>query len=220
MTKQQTLWGIHGGATGDADSLFFAHNVVAIGWPNMGDLSPLADRDAFKLRYTEVLPGKSTGHVNVNAGQLFRFAREIEIGDFVIYPSKATHQVHIGSVTGGYAYRPEVDADYPHQRPIAWMPPVPRTVLSPGALSEIGAAMSLFQINTYADEFRAVLASAGKGTAPTTAAEENDPAVALAMADTEEQTRDFILRRLSQNLKGLPFEDFAAHLLPRFRTNG
>jgi len=32
------LWGIHAGRTGDADTLFHGHNVVALGWPGMGDL--------------------------------------------------------------------------------------------------------------------------------------------------------------------------------------
>lgn len=38
MSHDRTLWGIHAGRTGDADSLFLEKNVVAIGWAGLGDL--------------------------------------------------------------------------------------------------------------------------------------------------------------------------------------
>ena len=46
-----TLWGIHGGRTGDADGIFLKKNQVALGWDAMGDLAALPPtRDAFKER--------------------------------------------------------------------------------------------------------------------------------------------------------------------------
>jgi hypothetical protein len=43
------IWGIHGGETGEADSLFPNGNCVALGWRAVGDLSKLAPgREAFK----------------------------------------------------------------------------------------------------------------------------------------------------------------------------
>src|SRR5271168_3622746 len=47
--KELTIWGIHGGKTGDADSLFLKKNLIGVGWTKIGDLSKLKpDRDAFK----------------------------------------------------------------------------------------------------------------------------------------------------------------------------
>jgi len=34
--KEATIWGIHGGKTGDADSLFLKKNFVALGWAKIG----------------------------------------------------------------------------------------------------------------------------------------------------------------------------------------
>jgi len=69
--------------------------------------------------------------------------------------------------------------------------------------------MSLFLIKNYADEYRAALetsttevASVGK-----------DETVAAVAEDIEETTRDFVLKRLAQELKGHPFAEFAGHLL-------
>ena len=46
--KEIQVLGIHGGRTGDADSLFLKKNCVAIGWAAVGDLSKLrADQGVF-----------------------------------------------------------------------------------------------------------------------------------------------------------------------------
>lgn len=61
----------------------------------MGDLSGLKSRDNFKARYDQAYPGKSTGHVAVSAGQLYRFVHAVKLGDLVIYPSQVTRQVNL-----------------------------------------------------------------------------------------------------------------------------
>jgi restriction system protein len=129
-------------------------------------------------------------------------------GDLVVYPSRQDRHVHIGRIEGPYEYNPSLDAAYPHQRPVSWLRGVPRTAFSQGALYEIGSAMSLFQIKNYADEFLSALAGKQTAVVPT-----EDPTVKLVAADIEETTRDFVLKTLSQELKGLPLEGFVKHLL-------
>jgi restriction system protein len=68
--------------------------------------------------------------------------------------------------------------------------------------------MSLFQVKTYAEEFS--LAQQGQVTPPPPA---KDETVALVADDIEETTQDFVLKQLSQELKGHPFAEFVAHLL-------
>jgi restriction system protein len=206
----KVLWGIHAGKTGDADSLFLEKNCIAVGWVKMGDLSPLkADRDAFKARVAEVYPEKKPGAIPNNAGQLFRFVHEMKPGDIVVYPSKSDRQVHLGRVEGGYTYDPQTEPKYPNRRAVKWLRSVVRTHFSQGALFEIGSALSLFLVRNYADEFRAALE--GK-TTPATPVEE-DESVAAVAGDIEDNTTDFILKRLAQEVKGHPFTDFVAHLL-------
>ncbi len=87
-TPSSTLWGIHAGKTGDADHLFLTHNVIALGWVDVGDLSKLpADREAFKARVKECYPDHKEGYFPVAGGQLFRFVHEVKTGDYVVYPS-------------------------------------------------------------------------------------------------------------------------------------
>jgi restriction system protein len=203
------MWGIHGGLHGDADGLFKKHKVIALGWRDMGDLSLLpADREAFKARVAEVYQDAKRGAIPNYAGQLFRFVHEMKVGDLIVYPSKRDHQVHMGRVEGDYRFGPSAEPAYPHHRAVKWLKAFPRTSFSQGALYEIGSAMSFFQVKNYADEYRAALE--GKIVAPPVASDET---VALVAEDIEQTARDFILKRLAQELKGHPLAEFVAHLL-------
>ena len=83
--REMTLWGIHGGKTGDADTLFLKKDCVALGWPKMGDLESLKrDREKYKARVLEVYPGKKPAAIRIDAGQLFRFVHEMKPGDIVV----------------------------------------------------------------------------------------------------------------------------------------
>jgi len=156
--SDKTIWGIHGGATGDADSLFLQHNVVAVAWVDMGDLGKLkADRETFRTAVVAAYPGIKPGAIPNYAGQLFRFVHEMNIGDLVVYPSKRDRHVHIARVEGEYRYDPAVSREYPNQRSVKWLRDLPRTNFSQGALYEIGSAMSFFQVRNYAHEFRQAL---------------------------------------------------------------
>lgn len=211
MSPSNIFWGIHAGRTGDADALFLKNHVIAIGWHEMGDLAALpADREGFKARVAACYLDAKPGAIRNYAGQLYRFVHEIKPGDLIVYPSKAQRQIHLGKVMSGYQHIAGGAQRYPNQRAVEWLRAFPRTQFSQGALYEIGSAMSLFQVKNYADEFRAAL----DGKAPkATATVIEDETVAVVAAEIEETTRDFVLKRLEQELKGLPLEDFVVHLL-------
>lgn len=209
-TTETNLWGIHAGKTGDADTLFLKKNCVAVGWAKMGDLALLKpDRDAFKARVTEVYPEKKPGAIPNNAGQLFRFVHEMKLGDIVVYPSKRDRKVHLGRVEGNYTYNPKTEPSYPHVRSVKWLREVHRTQFSQGALYEIGSAMSLFLVKNFADEFRVALEGKSAPMPPVA----QDESVAAVAEDIEETARDFVLKRLAQELKGHPFAELVSHLL-------
>ncbi len=210
MAKNETtIWCIRAGGSSAADKLFIEKNHVALGWSDMGDLSRIKpDRDAFKAKLLETRPHEKPGAIRTKAGELFRFVHEMAVNDIVVYPSKLDRHVHFGRVTGPYRYGPEVDGDYPHLRPVKWLKSVPRISFTQGALHEIGAALAFFQVNTYADEFLSALE--GKPSAPPV---DEDRSTIEVAEDIEETTRDFILKRLAQELKGHPLEEFVAHVL-------
>ncbi len=208
--SEQTMWGLHAGRTGDADNLFLKKNVVAVGWHELADLSRLApNQKTFKAEVAKAYPDAKLGAIPNYAGQLLRFVHSMQRGDLILYPSKRDRHVHFGRITGSYRYDPSLESGYPHLRPVEWLKSLPRTTFSQGALYEIGSAMSLFQVKNYAEEFRAAL----EGEATLSPGGREDETVAPVAEDVEENTRDFVLKTLSQELKGHPLSHFVAHLL-------
>lgn len=209
--ENQAMWGMHAGRTSQAKDIFLKKNRLAIGSPNMNNLSKLApNREAFKESFAENHPNVKKGAIPVHAGTLFRFVHEVQVGDFVIYPSKDDRMVHIGKITGAYEYNPIISPQYPHQRPVKWLASYPRTKFSQGALYEIGSAVTLFQVKNYADEFENVLEGKSEAISPV-----EDETIPFVIEDIKQTTNDFIIKTLSQELKGHPFAEFVAHLLEK-----
>ena len=205
---EKRIWGIH---TKD-DNMFLQKSVIAIGWKDMGDLSKIeASREAFKEHFMQVYPDAKKGSVANGAGMLYRFAHEVQVGDYVVYPSKIDRMINLGTVESEYIYDGDA-VEYVQQHKVKWLKHLPRTAFSQGALYEIGSAMSFFSVKNYADEYLAALDKNFKKTAVTTDTEE-DESVGATAEEIVESTKDFILKELSKNLKGYDLEEFVADLL-------
>ena len=149
----RNIWGIH---TKD-DTLFLKGNVIAIGWKKMGDLSLIApNREAFKEKYELTFPDAKKGSIATGAGMLYRFCCEVQVGDYVVYPSKSNRQINLGVIESGYIYDTS-HYEYVQLHKVKWLKHLPRTLFSQGALYEVGSALSFFAIKNYADEFIAAL---------------------------------------------------------------
>jgi len=204
--SEKRLWGIH---TQD-DNLFLKHGTIAIGWREMGDLNDIENnREAFKAKYQLVYPEAKKGSIPTGSGMLYRFCHEVQIGDYIVFPSKSDRMVNIGEVTGDYIYDAS-QPEYVQTRTVKWLKNVPRTAFTQGALYEIGSAMSFFAVKNYADEFLAALEKGFKHTASSAG---EDPTVGATAEDIIESTKDFVLKELSRNLKGYALEEFVANLL-------
>ncbi|WP_298762987.1 restriction endonuclease [uncultured Megasphaera sp.] len=206
------VWGIH---TRD-DALFKNSSVIAIGWAEFGDFRAFGkNRDAMKKHYAEIYAGKQKERAfGVCTGQLYRFAYEMQIGDYVVHPSKADRMINIGKIVGDYEYKPEAKNpfEYVNQRKVQWINILPRTAFSQAALYEVGSAMSVFQLSKNADEF---LKAADPSYVPKFGDNDDgeDDTVAATADDIIDSTKDFILKTLSKELKGYNLEDFVADLM-------
>ena len=202
------IWGIH---TQD-DHLFLNDNVIAIGWKAFGDLKAIEPtREAFKEHYEKTYPEVKRGSIATCAGMLYRFLHEVEVGDYVVFPSKSDRKINIGLIEGEYEYVPDA-IEYVQQRKVKWLKHLPRTFFSQGALYEVGSALSFFVVKSYADEYLAALDKNIKKNA-VISSDDEDETVAATAEDIIEITKDFILKELSKNLKGYDLEGFVADLL-------
>lgn len=183
---------------------------VAIGWSEVGDLSKLpTTREAFREIVAGTYPERKPGSFPVTGGTLFRFTHEMKRGDVVIHPSKIDRLVHIGIIDGDYIHLAAAES-YPNRRKVKWLKHVPRATFSQSALHEIGTAVTLSQVRNHLEEFLAALK--GQAFEP----EEIDEAATESPSEeTEEATKDFVLKRLKSQLDPYQFEHFVAHLLER-----
>lgn len=204
--EEKRVWGIH---TMD-DHLFLNNDLIAIGWREMGDLSSIeVDREAFKEKFRQIYPDSKPQAVPGAAGMLFRFVHEIQIGDYVVFPSKCDRMINIGIVEGEYTYFSS-DSHYVQRRKVRWIKHLPRTAFTQGALYEVGSALTLFSVKNYADEY---LSALEKGGRKVEIVSDDAEVVEKTAEDIIESTKDYILKELSKNLKGYDLESFVADLL-------
>ena len=100
---------------------FLSRNIVAIGWPCIGDLSDCTTREAIRERVSRYYASSSRSLGQI-VGNIFRFVRKMEQDDYVVVPDGAN--VYFGRVNSSYNYIPEVDNEedgYPHQRNVQWL---------------------------------------------------------------------------------------------------
>jgi restriction system protein len=207
IDAEKKVWGIHT----LSDELFLKQNIIAIGWREVGDLSLIApDRESFKEACAKTYPDAKKGSIPVSAGMLYRFCHEVQIGDYVIHPSKANRMINIGQVVGEYIYD-NTQPEYVQTRAVKWLKHLPRTAFSQGTLYEVGSALTFFVIKNYVDEFLAALDK--KFIHASDEASDEDQTVAATADEIIESTKDFILKELSRNLKGYALEGFVANLL-------
>lgn len=204
--EEKRVWGIHT----MNDTLLLNDSIIAIGWREMGDLKQIeANRDGFKELYKNVYPDSKKGAIANGAGMLFRFVYDVQIGDFVVFPSKIDRQINLGIIESEYIYNPNA-LEYVQQRKVKWLKHLPRISFSQGALYEIGSAMSFFSVRNYADEY---LSALDKNFQKTAILSDDDESVGATADDIVETTKDYILKELSKNLKGYELEEFVENLL-------
>ena len=207
-------------ANHDAEEVVGPSSVVTIGWPEMGDLSELTTRELMKRFFQNSYPDYSKPRVWVGAGQLFRFAHDIGIRDYVLTPLRATREVLIGVVAGAYAFDPRrVGPSSPNLHDVRWHAKISRDDLSVPLRNALGGLMTVFNLDGY---FPEVLRLAGQDAGPVNgAADEDALSVWQYFEEVQAKADSFISDQLSQ-VDGFDFERLVEGLLRAmgFNTRG
>jgi len=163
MNKPKHAWMIRAGNENELADLIEGKNAVAIGWPEMGDLSALHTVQQCKQRYQEVYPEQSAVRAGVNAGQLYRFAHEIQEGHYTLTYLKASREVLIGLAVGLYEYRPGLFPEhYPHIRRVNWIKRVSRDDFTAAARNSMGSLLTVFGLDEHLDEVHHLATGIGR----------------------------------------------------------
>ena len=132
-----------------------------------------------------------------------------ELKKHIVFPSKYNREINLGVIESDYYF--DLNAKmYNHRRKVKWLKHLPRTAFSQGALYEVGAFTTCFEIKNYTDEF---LQALDKDFKTQKAESIIDETIERTAADIQNNTCDFILKELSRKQKGYDLEDFVADLL-------
>lgn len=207
MIKPKHAWMVRAGDDNELASVVEEKNAVAIGWREVGDVSDLHSRDEFKERYRQAFPEHSAGRVAVNAGQIYRFVREIQEGDYALTYIKSTREVLIGLVEGSYRYLEDALLEkYPHVHQVKWLAKVSRDDFGQRARNSMGSTLTVFNLDDYLDQIH----NLATGQEPEIPEEEEEapPFFEEVKAQADELVADMISR-----LDPYDFQDLVAELL-------
>lgn len=142
----KTMWMVRAGEGGFRFEDFKEGSLTSIGWADLGELSALNSRDDFYKAVAKTYPKNKSAQVSAAAGQIYRFVREIKVGDAVITYGRSERIYLVGSVTDDYEYAPSVSDEQPNIRRVKWRGQVNRDGLSVGARNSLGAISTLFLV--------------------------------------------------------------------------
>ena len=156
-----TLYGIH--IKLENDALHDEHPHICIGWSSMGDLTAITTKGELEAKYKETWTDNKARAVGQNVGQIWRFIKEANIGDYVIFADG--EYCHIGRIESDYYYNQDVhegqSPDYVNTRDVVWLKKyIRRSELSESMHRSLMTAMSFWTMNDY----RAAIADLINGT--------------------------------------------------------
>ena len=144
------LYGMHIKLQNDALADTNPH--ICIGWSKMGDLSNITTREELDERYETAYPNEKIRKKAQDIGQIWRFVKEMQIGDYVVFSNGDT--CHIGRIVSNYYFdnieNDNQDSDYVNTRDVEWIKKdIRKSDLSEVFQNSLGAAMSVFRLNDY-----------------------------------------------------------------------
>ena len=147
-TDPPTAWLIRAGGRGESADYNIEHGLAGIGFGQVPDLRGFSGRDDLEaaVRRDDPAAGKQS---NANrAGQLWRFGRELRVGDLVVMPQESGTEVALGTVGSEYWYDADREPDWRHHwAAVDWRRTgVPRAALKQDLQRSLGAQQTVFTL--------------------------------------------------------------------------
>lgn len=142
------LWLFRTGKHGEYESTFLEENRVYLTWHELTfDLSAIDSKPEMRELLERTYPSATKAKISNHLGQIWAFAREFEIGDWLIIPSKVKPAIHIAEVVGPYVYDAKAEAPFFHYRQIKWIAKsIPRANFDSDLLFSFGAVQTICRI--------------------------------------------------------------------------
>lgn len=206
--KEMAVWLVRAGAHGQYQSKFLAENRIYVTWDRLNvDLLKLPNRDALIAVMQDRFPeAKQKALINYG-GQVWPFAHDVQLGDWIVLPLKQERAIQIGQVTSGYQFQAEGPNPFYHFREVKWIgEAIPRSHFGKDLLHTFGAFMAICRVQRNNAEAR-LKAMYAAGWAPETGTNVVSSISSAsddegAQVDIEERARDEIVRLIVSRFKG------------------
>ncbi|WP_052380549.1 restriction endonuclease [Paenibacillus camerounensis] len=142
----KNMWLVRAGERAYLIDEFKEKQAVAIGWPQLGNISEVNTLQEMKKLLKATYPGYKEGKINITAGQIFRFVSEFKIDDRVITYNPEERLYYIGKINSNYEFKPNYITDKPHIRRIKWEGTVSRDVLTASTRNTLGSILTIISI--------------------------------------------------------------------------
>jgi restriction system protein len=170
-TSTPSYWGVRVGARGRYAKEARDHGFVAIEWDELGDVSWMAAGPDDDQLWKKVVEAYQTAYgtqglkASVQAGQVLRFAREIQDGDIVLTPNTVDGVVYLGRIKGGFYFvdKPTDRCPYRQRRHVEWLQDLDRSVLPQPLINSLGSIATVYSVAKAADHIRALLGEHAQG---------------------------------------------------------
>ena len=104
----KNIWMVRAGQKAYLVEDFITHNLIAIGWNVIGDLTKVEKLDKIKALLVQEYPTSKAGYINISAGQIYRFRKEIVKGELVMTYNPSERIYWLGTVTSGYEFNDQI----------------------------------------------------------------------------------------------------------------
>ncbi|GJM43409.1 MAG: restriction endonuclease [Gemmatimonadota bacterium] len=139
------FWMVRAGRGGALIEDFEQKQCVAVGWGDVGEVESTTTVDDLKERLRDRLEEAHPSAVGNIAAMIWKFAREMELGDKVVTYDPSKREYLLGEVNGEYKYEPGKIPEHEQQRPIKWLGRVSRDDLSTEAKNTLGGTLTVFE---------------------------------------------------------------------------
>ncbi|MFJ8263368.1 restriction endonuclease [Rummeliibacillus sp. NPDC094406] len=152
------IWLFRAGASGEYEQKFLSDNRIYLTWDSLNiDLISFKEKEDLYPYLIEKykLPKKRTAYNW--ASQLYPMANSMQIGDWIVLPSKINKTFHFGEIKSEYRFDVNANNPFYHYRDVHWFSMnVPKEVFKYDILNSFGAFMTICQIKANDAEGRLI----------------------------------------------------------------
>ncbi len=207
-----SIWLVRAGSSGEYEAKFLSEGRIYVTWDGFStDLakldSPESLRESLSSHYLDAKPRAIKNWVS----QIWSFAKRMQIGDWVVLPSKKKASIHFGKILGEYQNIPNGPSPFFHARSVKWFAQdIPRSNFDQDILYSFGAFMTICRIKRNNAETRIKRMSENNWksgvTMPPVDTDDSDTVEDSTNLDIERFSKDQIAKFLAEKYSGRGME--------------